>query len=406
MLRSEIRETVRSVALALTFSSMGFLAVFLLKKGLKLEMSKLSLSLIAFLVTSALVVLLFPSVFRIPFGRVGVRTFFERLGLIGAGPRFRLVALGVFASLFTLSGMLIGSLLTQKYHFSADTVTLTQAVFSLTPAIWEEILFRGVMMIVLLRLTRSYRKAAAIQISLFGLAHIKGLDALALVDAFSVTVIACAFTYIAYKTKSLLPGIVFHYLHDTFLFAVQLPGGEYSGFMDNLYFYVALWIMAKYCIFMVKLAVERFSLASPIDFYAIETGVSAIPVPAPDPEKTRRMERASRSVLLVTVLGFTFALLPGINESGAILTVYLALYVAAHLVFFIKWDKLKGKYEGWSYLLNAFMAFFTSYDFYSHGSERIWLVYIPIGFMYLMMAVVRSRPASAALTVPVEQRGS
>ena len=270
MTRSKTRETIRSIALPFAFSAVGLGATFLLKKGLGADLSKVTLSLIALAVTSSSVLLLFPRIFRIPFGSVSIREFLANFGLIKPRPFLKLVLLGAFASLFTLSGMLAGSLLTGKYVFSPATITLGQAVFSLNPGIWEELLLRGVLMIVLLRLTRSFKRAALIQVVLFGLAHIKGLDFLSLVcEPISVAIIAVGFTYIAYKTKSLVPGMVFHYLHDTFLFAVQLPGGEYFGFRDNLLFYIGLWTSVLFCMAMVKLLVERFRIVSPYDFYAI-----------------------------------------------------------------------------------------------------------------------------------------
>jgi membrane protease YdiL (CAAX protease family) len=276
--RSGTRETIRSIALPFAFSGIGIAVAFLLKKGLGADLSKVTLSLVALAVTSASVLLLFPGVFKLPFGSVSIREFLANFGLIKPRPFVKLLLLGAFASLFNLSGMLVGSLLTGKYAFSPATITLGQALFSLTPGIWEELLFRGVLMIVLLRLTKSFRRAALIQVLLFGLAHIKGLDFLSLVcEPISVAIIAVGFTYIAYKTKSLIPGMVFHYLHDTFLFAVQLPGGEYAGFRDNLFFYAGLWTSVLLCMAMVKLLAERFRIVSPYDFYAIHGGVGDDP---------------------------------------------------------------------------------------------------------------------------------
>jgi len=273
MARSEIRETIRSILLPFGFSAFGLGVAFLLKKGLGVDLSKVTLSLVALAVTSSSVLLLFPRIFKIPFGSVSIREFLANLGLIKPRPFLKLALLGALASLFTLSGMLVGSLLTGKYAFSSATITLGQAVFSLNPGIWEELLLRGVLMIVLLRLTRSFKRAALIQVVLFGLAHIKGLDFLSLVcEPISVAIIAIGFTYIAYKTKSLIPGMVFHYLHDTFLFAVQLPGGEYFGFRDNMFFYAGLWTSVLLCMVMVKLLVERFRIVNPYDFYAIHGG--------------------------------------------------------------------------------------------------------------------------------------
>ena len=158
MARSKTREAIRSIALPFAFSGVGLAAAFLLKKGVRADLSKVTLSLVALAVTSASVLLLFPRVFKLPFGSVSVRKFLANFGLIKPRPFLKLALLGAFAALFTLSGMLVGSLLTGKYVFSPAAITWGQAVFSLTPGFWEELLFRGVLMIVLLRLTKSFQR--------------------------------------------------------------------------------------------------------------------------------------------------------------------------------------------------------------------------------------------------------
>lgn len=270
---SSVRKNIRSIALSVAFSGIGFAVVFVFKKLLHVDLSKLEFSIVAFLITSLSVLLLFPKVFKIPFGRVSIGDFLKNAGLSKPPKPYRFLLLGIMAALFTLSGMLLGSILTGKFTFSFTTITLTQAVFSLTPGIWEEVLFRGVIIIVLLKLTKSYKKAFIIQIVIFGLAHIKGIDLLSLVDAFSVMILAVAFTYSAYKTKSLIPGIIFHYLHDTFLFFVQLPDGEYSGFHDNVLFFGALWIATALSVACIKKLSEKYSLVSDYDFYALNSGI-------------------------------------------------------------------------------------------------------------------------------------
>jgi membrane protease YdiL (CAAX protease family) len=175
--------------------------------------------------------------------------------------------LGLLAAALTLSGMLLGSLLTGKYAFDRTTINLAQAVFSLTPGIWEEVFYRGVIMIVLLRTTNSFRKAAIIQVIIFGLAHIKGLNVAAFVDVFSVILMAIAFTYLAYRTRSLIPGIVFHYLHDTFLFAVQIPGGQYTGLPDQALFYGGLWLAIGLVLVVTKFFTRHGQVVNGYDFY-------------------------------------------------------------------------------------------------------------------------------------------
>ena len=265
---SDVRRTIRPVAWPIGFSGVGFLVALIIKKLSPVPVTRLELSVIAFVVTSSSVLLLFPSVLEVPFGNVGIGDFVRRVGLSVPRKAHRHVLLGMIAAFLTLSGMFAGSMLSGEYVPSSATITLTQAVFSLTPGIWEEVLFRGVLMIVLIRMTRSFRKAALIQVLLFGLAHIKGVDLVAFVDAFSDAVLAVAFTYIAYETRSLLAGIVFHYLYDTFVFFPQLPGGAYSGFRDNALFFGGLWVATAVVLVCVKVLVEKFSIVSEFDPYS------------------------------------------------------------------------------------------------------------------------------------------
>ena len=145
--------------------------------------------------------------------------------------------LGSLLALSTLLGMLIGSLLTGRYQLDWSTVSLSQFVFSINPGIWEEFFYRGVIMFVLLRATKSLKRAAAIQIVLFGLAHIKGFEAGWWVDVSTVMILAVAFTYAAYKTRALVTGMVFHFLHDAFLFLPQVPGVELVGTLEYVAFF-------------------------------------------------------------------------------------------------------------------------------------------------------------------------
>jgi membrane protease YdiL (CAAX protease family) len=116
-------------------------------------------------------------------------------------------------------------------------------------------------------MTSSFKKAAIIQVVIFALAHVKGFDFLSILDVFSVLVIAIGFTYMAYKTKSLIPGIVFHYLHDTFLFSVQIPGGDYTGFKDNALFYSVLWISIGLVILVTKHLSEKYQIVNKFNLY-------------------------------------------------------------------------------------------------------------------------------------------
>lgn len=385
----EIRNRVRPILLSIAFSAFGFFVAFVLKEFLHIKLSKLEISIIAFIITSLSVLFLFPRVFKIPFGKVSIGDFTKKVGFYISPKIYKYILLGVLSAFLTLSGMLIGSVATGKYIFDISTITLTQAVFSLTPGIWEEVLFRGVIMIVLIRLTKSFRKAFVVQIVLFGLVHIKGLDILSFIDAFSVGIIAIAFTYIAYKTKSLIPGIIFHYLHDTFIFTVQLPDGIYNGFNDNAIFYSSLWLSVGLSIIITKRLVERFNISSEYDLYNLGNKSQSKATAETYIGKKEIIKKRIKRQLLINSIGFLVVLLFSIEESTLLIQLLIGIYILSSLILYFFFDKIKRRIEFLVNILSAFVAFVTGYDYYSRGSKYAYLVWLVLGCAYIIIALIK-----------------
>ena len=67
--------------------------------------------------------------------------------------------------------------------------------------------------------------------------------------------------------KKIFIFIIFHYLHDAFLFVVQLPDGLYQGFTDNVLFYAGLWIMIGIAILITKIAADKFHVQAKEPLY-------------------------------------------------------------------------------------------------------------------------------------------
>jgi hypothetical protein len=95
----------------------------------------------------------------------------------------------------------------------------------------------------------------------------------------------------------------------------------------------------------------------------------------------------NRRLLLINAIGFAIILLPGINESNLAVSLFLAGYVAVNLLSFVKWEKVKETVESKAHLLSVAMSLVTAFDWYSHGSRRAYLAFIPIGFFYLLLAI-------------------
>jgi membrane protease YdiL (CAAX protease family) len=269
-----LRTKVRPVAVTVTTPAIGFVLLLILGMFLETEFSKLFRSIVNLVVVALMAFVVFPRYLGIPFGRVETKAFLRRVGFTLPENRWSHLGLGLVLAGCTLSGMLAGSLLTGDYTVDWSTVDLPHLVYSLNPALWEELFYRGVLMIVLLEATHSLKKAFLVQVILFSLMHIKGTDVWAIVDVFSVAVLALGFTYVAYKTRSLVAGIVFHYVHDAFLFFVQVPGDVQIGVMDSLLFYGLLWLGVGVACLVTKVAADRLGVQAPTALYRLEGGHS------------------------------------------------------------------------------------------------------------------------------------
>ncbi len=266
----KIRAVVRSIALTVVFPGLGFLICLLAKMIFKIEVTRLASSLVNWSIAAFAALFLFPQIFGIPFGRIRTQDFTKKIGLYPSPNTWRHVLLGMALALCTLSGMLFASILTGKYELSFKSVTVTHLVFCLNPGIWEEVFYRGIQMMILLRLTKSLKMAAGIQIVIFGLSHFKGISLSSGIDLVSVMIMGIGFTYTAYKTRSLIAAMVFHYLHDALLFVVQVPGSVQTRVLDKVLFYTFLWSMVGLGCLVTKLAAEKFKVSSPTDLYTLE----------------------------------------------------------------------------------------------------------------------------------------
>jgi membrane protease YdiL (CAAX protease family) len=268
--REFMKDLVRPIALTWVFISFGTLLAFFLKAFLDIEVSNMLASVITFVFAAFAAFILFPSVIRLPFRDVERSEYLHRLGFYLPQNAWKHVLLGILLAICTLSGMLIGSLLSGRYELDWSTVSISHTIFSINPGIWEEFFFRGVIVFIVLRAVRSVQRAMAIQIVLFGLTHIKGTDLWAWVDVITVMVLAVAFTYSAYKTRTLIAGIVFHFLHDVFLFLPQVPGAEKIGTFENVAFFASLWVMVGVACLLIKFSSEGLGVRADQDLYTLE----------------------------------------------------------------------------------------------------------------------------------------
>jgi membrane protease YdiL (CAAX protease family) len=265
-----MKDIVRPIALAWVFIAPGFLLRILFRMTLDFEMPVLYASILNFALAAIGAFVIFPRCLGQPFGKIELSKYTRRLGFYLPHNTWKHLILGAALALCTLAGMLASSILTGRYVLDWSTVSLSHIVFSINPGVWEEFFFRGIIMFVLLKHTKTARQAALLQVVLFALTHIKGLGFWSWVDVISVMILGLAFTYTAYKTRTLIAGIVFHFIHDVFLFLVQVPDAAHIGFAENAMFFAALWVMAGVACLIARTAADVLGVKADKELYQIE----------------------------------------------------------------------------------------------------------------------------------------
>jgi membrane protease YdiL (CAAX protease family) len=135
---------------------------------------------------------------------------------------------------------------------------LGSIIKGLTRGIWEEVFFRGIILALFMRLYPK-RRAVFLATFLFAVLHLDPLDLNLheVVDVISVFFIGLLYTYLVLKTGSLLPAIVFHYVHDIFVLLVQnTPGADQVLAQTLLYSF--LWIALAIGAVITKYIVEHW----------------------------------------------------------------------------------------------------------------------------------------------------
>jgi len=175
-----------------------------------------------------LLLIIVPLGFNLPNGDTTVKTYLEGIKLDRINPWKRNIGLVViFVVIYSLS-LLTVALLSGTFIFDPSIIfgwpepgKLGIFIFVqlLSPGIWEEVAFRGVILTLLFK-KYSTRKAITIDGIIFGCSHfvnlLTGADLImTLLQIMFATTIGFAFAYLYFKTESLIPSILAHYLVDS-----------------------------------------------------------------------------------------------------------------------------------------------------------------------------------------------
>jgi membrane protease YdiL (CAAX protease family) len=215
-------------------------------------------ALLYFFALGILALYLMPYVIGLPNGRKSLKEYARDIRLLPMKPAGRNILLGLLVAALTLSSILLASFLTGHFVLDWSIVPSLRWVKGLTRGIWEEVFFRGIILVLFMRVY-SKRMAVLLAAFLFAIIHLDplNLNLLMIVDTISIFFMGLLFTYMALKSGSLLPGIIFHYFHDIFVMLVQnTPGADET--LSSALLFSFLWIALAIGAGLTKLIVERW----------------------------------------------------------------------------------------------------------------------------------------------------
>jgi len=198
--------------------------------------------LVGFLSMGVLLLFLLPFLFDILDGRKSYKLFLKNIRIIKIKPILRIIGLGVLSAaiIITLArfATYLSTIKQGFYVFDISKILGKESPLytSLFPGIWEEVVFRGIILTLLLKIY-SEKKSIILNGFLFGLFHLVNLMNYLFGTEYNInylistlfqviysTAIGFFYAYLFVKTKSLIPSILSHYLVDAFIILVTNVG--------------------------------------------------------------------------------------------------------------------------------------------------------------------------------------
>ena len=174
--------------------------------------------------------LLVPRLLHLPEGKKSLSEYLKDIRLRSSQPIFHILVLGFSCYFIYMSSQLLGSLIYGQYSFDIYRALPPNSwglVENLPLVFFEEINMRGLILTLLLT-KYSEKKAIPISAAIFGSYHILGLFSLGSTFSYEdlvwcsgnvvwAFIIGLFYGYTFIKTKSLLPGIIVHYLSNSLI---------------------------------------------------------------------------------------------------------------------------------------------------------------------------------------------
>jgi len=171
-----------------------------------------------------------PFILGLPNGRKPLTEYMKDIRLKTESSLFQDITIGVISAGLLLTSLILSSVITVNFYFEVDKILAEQVIESLTHGIWEEVYFRGVILVLCIRVLRKQWLALVMAAAVFSAIHFD-LD-----NFFRLSLIGFLWGYMTVKTNSLLPAIISHTLFNL-ISSAMVP--EISGL--EAYQWLVIW---------------------------------------------------------------------------------------------------------------------------------------------------------------------
>lgn len=243
------------ISFAIVLTVVAYVALSFLEL---IPLGKIIPPLLLFFSLGFVALVLMPFVLGLPNGRKSLTAYCRDIRLLPVQPLGRNILLGLLLAALTLGAILLSALATGHFVLDWGLVPGVRWIKGLTRGIWEEVFFRGIILVLFMRYYPT-RKTMAVFLStfVFAIIHLGNFTPEALVDVVSIFFLGLLFTYVVLKTGSLLPAMIFHYVYDMFVLLVQNTVGA-DKVLAGALLYGFLWTSLIIGALLTRFVVERW----------------------------------------------------------------------------------------------------------------------------------------------------
>ena len=155
-----------------------------------------------------------PFILGLPSGRKSFPEYSRDIWLRTENSIFGDMILGFVSAGLLLASLVLSSIVSGGFYFDAEKLSGFQIFDGLTHGIWEEIYFRGVILVLSLRAANGKWRAFGLASALFAMIHFE------LIGLFRLFLLGIFWCYMTYKSRSLLPAMISHSIFNIFSVAL------------------------------------------------------------------------------------------------------------------------------------------------------------------------------------------